>query len=51
MPGEDQYVHFWTFKDRLTLQVVGNSSYYDDSFLNDELEEIREELLRGLDVA
>ncbi|KAK0386144.1 hypothetical protein NLU13_5981 [Sarocladium strictum] len=50
MLGPDQYIHVWTFRGKLHLQMSANSTHYDADFLDDELESIKRELVRGLGV-
>lgn len=51
MLGQDQYIHVWTFRGKLHLQMSANSTHYDAEFLDKELEQVKEELLKGLSVA
>ncbi|KAF4969344.1 hypothetical protein FSARC_3419 [Fusarium sarcochroum] len=48
--NQDQYVHVWTFRNKLHFQVSANSAHYDESFLDDEMERVNDELLLGLGV-
>ncbi|KAL2205966.1 hypothetical protein CC79DRAFT_1322483 [Sarocladium strictum] len=51
MLGQDQYIHVWTFRGKLHLQISANSTHYDAQFLDDELQRIRTELVHGLGIA
>ncbi|KAH8178658.1 hypothetical protein LIA77_00177 [Sarocladium implicatum] len=51
MLGQDQYIHVWTFRGKLHLQMSANSTHYDAEFLDDELEKVKTELVKGLGIA
>jgi hypothetical protein len=41
-------MHFWTFRDELTISACFNRSFYEASFVSQILEQVTRKVLEGL---
>lgn len=42
--------HVWTWRDQMTLAAVFNTSYYEEAFVNQVMEDVKQNLLSGLQI-
>jgi len=42
--------HVWTWRDQMTLAAVFNTAYYEDAFVKQVMEDVKQNLLKGLQI-
>ncbi|KAK7704692.1 hypothetical protein SLS64_008457 [Diaporthe eres] len=42
--------HVWTFRDQMTLAAVFNTAYYEEAFVKQVMEDVKQNLLSGLHI-